>query len=113
VQGLVDAIWSEMGLRYPPKVEHTPKQARMTVATATRLSIRVSARTPAWCLHEIAHAMTATAEGCSDGHGGGFMGIYLQLLARYLRSDTAELIRSARTDGIEVTEHAQPVFVDV
>jgi hypothetical protein len=54
-QGLVNAIWSEMGLRYPPKVEHLPKQARVTVATATRLSIRLSARTPSWCiLHEIA-----------------------------------------------------------
>jgi hypothetical protein len=57
--------------------------------------------------------MTATAEGGSDGHGGEFMGIYLQLLARYLRFDIAELIRSARPDGIEVTEHAQRVFVDV
>jgi hypothetical protein len=55
--------------------------------------------------------MTATAEGGSDGHGAEFMGIYLSLLARYLRFDTAALIRSARTDGIEVTDHAKPVFV--
>jgi hypothetical protein len=114
VQGMVNAIWSEMGLRYPPKVEPLPKQATVTVATAARLSIRVSERTPAWCiLHEIAHAMTTTAEGRSDGHGGEFMGIYLQLLVRYLRFDPAELSRSARNDGIEVTERAQPVFIDV
>jgi hypothetical protein len=57
--------------------------------------------------------MTATAEGRFDGHGDEFMGIYLQLLVRYLRLDPAELSRSARTDGIEVKEHAQPIFVDV
>jgi len=27
-QGMVDAIWSELGLRYLPKVEPLPRQAR-------------------------------------------------------------------------------------
>ena len=37
-QGVVDAIWADMGLRFPPKVMRLPRQARTTVAT--RLLIR-------------------------------------------------------------------------
>jgi hypothetical protein len=78
-QGMVDAIWAEMGLLYPPKVEPLPKQAKATVATATRLCIRLPDRLPSWCLlHEIAHAMTTTVDGQSDGHGAAFMGVYLR-----------------------------------
>jgi hypothetical protein len=76
---MVDAIWAEMGLLYPPKVEPLPKQAKATVATATRLCIRLPDRLPSWCLlHEIAHAMTTTVDGQSDGHGAAFMGVYLR-----------------------------------
>lgn len=35
-QGMVNAIWAEMGLKYLPVVEPLPKQARTTVACATR-----------------------------------------------------------------------------
>ena len=45
-QGLVDAIWAEMGLRFPPKVERLPRQARSTLADATRLSIRLNESQP-------------------------------------------------------------------
>ena len=38
-QGMVNAIWAEMGLKYPPGVKPLPKQARATVASATRLEI--------------------------------------------------------------------------
>ena len=37
-QGMVNAIWAEMGLRFPPKVEPLPRQARATVADANRLN---------------------------------------------------------------------------
>jgi len=68
--GMVDAIWAEMGLRFPPKVEPLPVQARSTVADASRLSIRLAEVSPSWyLLHELAHAMTSTHDGNSDGHG--------------------------------------------
>ena len=60
-QGMVDAIWTDMGLRFPPKVMRLPRQARATVADATRLVIRLSDTTSSWCLlHELAHAMSRT-----------------------------------------------------
>jgi hypothetical protein len=113
-QGMVGAIWAEMGLKYPPAVEPLPRQASKTVASATRLSIFLSGRTPAWCvLHEIAHAMTSTVEEHSDGHGRLFMGLYLQLIVRYLRVDKSALMRSLDEEGIKVALQAQPVFASI
>jgi hypothetical protein len=102
-----------MGLRYPPEVAPLSRKATATVARANRLSIRLANRTPSWCvLHELAHAMTSHADGRSDGHGPLFMGVYLQLIVRYLRLDPQILIDSLRDAGIEITRDARPVFVD-
>jgi hypothetical protein len=69
-QAVIDAIWSDMGLRYPPAVAPLSRQATTTVARANRVSILLADRTPSWCvLHELAHAMTSHADGRSDGHG--------------------------------------------
>ena len=88
-------------------------KATATVARANRLSILLADRTPSWCvLHELAHAMTSHADGRSDGHGPLFMGVYLQLIVRYLRLDPQILIDSLRDAGIEITRDARPVFVD-
>ena len=112
-QAMVDAIWVEMGLKYPPRVEPLPRQSTTTLASATRLSIFMSDAIPSWCLlHELAHAMTSTAEGDSDGHGPIFMGNYLRLISRYLRIGQDELLRSAAGEGIEITPDANPIFGD-
>jgi hypothetical protein len=112
-QGMVDAIWADMGLRFPPKVEPLPRQARATLANADRLTIRLAGSFPSWwLLHEIAHAMTSTHDGRSDGHGPEFMGLYARLLTRYLRIPLDTLLTSARDAGIEVDMQAQPFFVD-
>jgi hypothetical protein len=112
-QAVVDAIWSDMGLRYPPAVAPLSRQARSTIARADRLSILLADRTPSWCvLHELAHAMTSHADGRCDGHGALFMGIYFQLIVRYLRLDPQMLINSLRDAKIEAIRDARPVFVD-
>jgi hypothetical protein len=56
------------------------------MADANRLTIRLPGTCPSWwLLYEIAHAMTTDYDGWSDGHGAKFMGLYVQLLTRYLR----------------------------
>ena len=113
VQGVVDAIWADMGLRFPPKVIRLPRQARATIADATRLLIRLADTTSSWCLlHELAHAMSSTHEGGSDGHGPRFMGLYAQLLIRYLRVPPDALGKSLHDANIEVDMDARPVFLD-
>ncbi len=112
-QAMVDAIWADMGLQFPPGVEKLPSQSSATLASATRLSIFLPAQIPSWCLlHEIAHAMTSDIDGSSDGHGPIFMGVYLKLLSRYLRLDPDRLLESAADDGIAVARDASPIFVD-
>lgn len=112
-QGMVDAIWSEMGLRFPPKVEPLPRQARSTMADANRLTIRLADTCPGWwLLHELAHALTSTHDGRSDGHGANFMGLYVQLLTRYLRLPLDALLTSVHAAGIDIDPQAVPVFLD-
>ena len=112
-QGMVDAIWSDMGLCFPPKVEPLPRQVRSTMADANRLTIRLADTCPSWwLLHEIAHAMTTDHDGRSDGHGAKFMGLYVQLLTRYLRLPMDALLTSVHASGIDIDHQATPVFLD-
>jgi hypothetical protein len=55
--------------------------------------------------------MTSMADGQSDGHGPIFMGVYLQLLVRYLRADEAELLQSLAGRGISLIRDARAVFL--
>lgn len=114
VQGIVNAIWSEMGLLYPPRVERLPSQTRCRIADATRLTIRVGPTVPSWCLlHEIAHAMSSTFDGYSDGHGPLFLKYYIGLLTICLRLDYDSIYLSVRKMGLSISELPNiPIFVD-
>jgi len=102
-----------MGLRFPPRVARLPGHARITVADATRLLIRLSNPTPSWCLlHELAHAMSSTHEGESDGHGATFMGLYAQMLIRYHRVPPDILSMSLHDAAIDVDMRARLVFLE-
>jgi hypothetical protein len=112
-QAMVDAIWSDMDLRYPPAVERLSRRVTRMIASANRLSLWLPDETPAWCLlHEIAHAMSTMDDGRSDGHGPVFVGLHVRLLARYLRLDEAHLLASLREAGISIARDARPVFLD-
>ena len=113
LQALVDHVWAGEGLRFPPKVRPLPRQARRTVARATRTAIEAPEALPTWVLlHEIAHALTSTAEEESDGHGPAFVGMYLRLLVRYARMDAAALAASLRRAGIAFDPDPRPAFLD-
>lgn len=110
---MVNAIWADLGLLYPPSVQRLPRQARRTVASANRLALFLPDETPEWCLlHELAHALTTTHDGASDGHGPVFVGVYAGLLARYLRLDRDWLLSSLAGAGVAVDMAARPVFLD-
>ena len=112
-QGIVDAIWQELGLHYPPRVEPLPTQARTRIADADRITIRLPALTPSWCLlHELAHCLTTTVDGQSDGHGPSFVGIYVQLLQRYLQLDGTAMKQSLAAANVEVDAATRPGFVN-
>jgi hypothetical protein len=113
LQALVDHVWAGEGLRFPPRVKPLPRQARRTVARATRLAIEAPEELPSWVLlHELAHALTSTAEGDTDGHGPAFVGMYRHLLARYARMDGEALARSLAAAGIAFDPDPRPAFLD-
>jgi hypothetical protein len=102
LQPLVDHVWAEAGRRWPPRVRPLPRQARRTVARATRTAIECPPELPSWVLlHEVAHALTSDADGATDGHGPAFVATYLDLLVRHARLDRATLEASLREAGID------------
>jgi len=113
LQSLVDHVWAAEGLRFPPRVRPLPRQARRTLARASRTAIEAPAELPTWVLlHELAHALTSTAEEESDGHGPRFVGMYLRLLARHGGMDRAALAASLARAGIAFVPDPRPAFLD-
>ncbi|MDO9711095.1 SprT family zinc-dependent metalloprotease [Paracraurococcus lichenis] len=111
LQALVDHVWAAEGLRFPPRIRPLPRQARATVARATRLAIEAPAELPTWVLlHELAHSLTSTAEGTNDGHGPRFVGMYLHLLVHHARMPREALAASLEAAGIPFDPAPRPAF---
>ena len=109
LQALVDHVWAEEGLRWPPRVRRLPGQARRTDARATRLAIEAPAELPSWVLlHEVAHALTSDVDGNNAGHGPDFVAAYLRLLVKHARLDRAMLEASLVAAGIAWTRDLPP-----
>jgi len=56
--------------------------------------------------------MTSTHDGRSDGHGRKFIGLYANLLTRYLRIPADALHKSLIAARIGIDTQARPLFVD-
>jgi hypothetical protein len=111
ISSIVGYIWGQEGLEYPPIVSlHPRKNGRKS--DGTRLELRFTLNSYTWIvIHELAHAMTTLCNDDSNQHGSLFMGMYCQLLNRYLYLDLTKLIESARNNGIVVKENVTPVFM--
>ena len=111
IEPIVRHIWQQEGLEYPPQV--LPRLRKKTKkAEGNRVGVWFGEKTYTWIVvHELSHSMTSLCNGQSNWHGSLFMGIYCQLLSRYLHLDFQELVDSARQVGIHVKEDAKPVFV--
>jgi hypothetical protein len=109
IQSIVNYVWADFGLEHPPLVGKQFHK-KTTKADATRLVVRFGEKTHTWIiLHELSHSATSLCSGESNHHGSLFMGIYLQLLHRYLHLD---LIESAKQAGLHIKEDAIPVFLE-
>lgn len=112
VQMIVNYVWQNEGLEYPPIVEPLPKRYIKVAGDATRTTVRFKEKTHTWIvLHELAHSMTSTVEGESNQHGALFVGIYVQLLSRYLNMNYGDLVDSIKDRGIKIKLDARPVFL--
>ena len=112
-QGMVDAIWQDMNLLFPPKVQAMSKKATRTLARANRLTVFLPLHTPSWVLlHELAHSMTCHHDRLGDRHGPDFAGIYALLLERYMRMPRESTAASMQAAGVRCNLQAKPIFLD-
>lgn len=117
VQGIVNWIWEQEGYKYPPEVRAMPRQNKTAVASANRLSILVrESVSTSVLLHELAHSMMESVDGRQGLRGGAhgplFMGMYIKLLNKYLKSDMVELLYTCRKHGVEFDLSATATFLD-
>jgi hypothetical protein len=104
-QAIVDYVWMRAGLTYPPKIRELSRNARCTVANATRLTIKIPAGgvSSTVLLHEVAHSMTTdAASDRSHAHRSRFVGVFMKLLCDLIPTfNLDELMASARQEGVE------------
>lgn len=116
VQDIVNYVWEQEGLKHPPKVEPIPKNTKNFCGKANRLTIFLheNATTPTWViLHEMAHSMTMTHDyEDGDKHRERFLGVYMQLLDRYLKIPLVVSMYTASQEGLRFDTTAKPVFLD-
>lgn len=113
LQGMVDAIWADLGLLYPPEVQPMPKTAKRVLATGCRMTLRFPEQTPSWVvLHEIGHALASDIDGNTDHHGPIYVGHYLNLLERYMpQIPQSYLMLTLQQAGIEFVRNPKPLFL--
>jgi hypothetical protein len=113
IEMIVKHVWEQEGLEYPPLVKRLNKKCRKGSACAKRTKLKFHSETYTWIiLHEMAHAMTMLSSGESNGHGSLFMGIFCQLLSRYLGFNFVDLVKTAQDAGLRVKPDASPVFLE-
>lgn len=90
-QAIVNHIWSDMGLKFPPIVKPLAKQTRRFAGKANRQYIWLdTVTTTQIIIHELAHSMLKTVDGDKEfdqhvvGHGPEFVGMYIHLLNKYM-----------------------------
>jgi hypothetical protein len=97
-QVIVNHVWSDMGLLYPPKVE-VDKTLNSTSAYGNRMAVTVGQQVNHVTLfHELAHSMDVSIETSAGAsalrpesevsggsyHDDNWIGLYVNLLDRYL-----------------------------
>ena len=111
IEKIVKYVWEREGLKYPPLVKEMPKQKHAS-GDGERTCVRFQLPTFNWIiLHEVSHAMGGDIGGRNNQHGAIFMGLYIQLLSRYLKMDFQKLAASAEGCGLHVKLDARPVFL--
>lgn len=115
-QSIVNYIWNNEGLAYAPKVRLLSGAERKGAwARGSRMGIYLREEgCPTWVLiHELAHALTMTADDeiCLY-HGKAFVGIYMKLVEKYLGISINVLMYLAKKYHVDFDINARPIFLD-
>lgn len=111
IKTIVDYVWKMEGLNYPPLVERLHKNSKYG-GDATRTKVRFQETTYTWIiLHELSHSMATDVLEGSNLHGSLFLGIYMQLLNRYMGIPLGYLYDTATARGLVFKKDVRPVFL--
>lgn len=117
IQSVVDYVWFNEGLSYPPKVIPLASNTKNFCGKANRLEVQFFEKTTTkTCviLHELAHSMThehVDDQEVNDGHGVKFMGIFMRLLDKYMQFELSYLRQTAEAMRIRFNMNAKPFKV--
>lgn len=102
---VVQHVWRDMGLIFPPKVTFDPKIPDGGYGTRTELTFK-GPPSHVVLFHEMAHAMDTTVEeeaGYQDwggsSHNDNWLGLYVDLMDRYMGGEKFNKITSLATLG--------------
>lgn len=114
-QAIVNHIWAEEGLKFPPQVDLIDCRTTKWAGKANRLKIylqpQVTLRT---VLHEMAHSMTADINDMRGTmqHGPWFVGVYAKLIAKYLNVSMPLMLYTLNKERVDIDINAYPIFLD-
>ncbi len=112
-QRMVNYIWAEMGLLYPPTVERFRPNVVTQQASADRSYVHMHESLPTWVLiHELAHSMTSTHEKNVHGHNEYYVGVYFSLLEKFLGMDGLMLQHTATMCKVKFIVGATPIMLN-
>lgn len=115
LQSLVNYIWAEEKLKFPPQIKPIPKQTRRILASATRMEVFVPEQgiTTSVLIHELAHSLTNSFDGeISSKHGPDFVGMYMRMLEKYARIPLPYLMFTAKQANVDFNINARVAFLD-
>lgn len=108
-QNIVNYIWEKESLSYPPVIKELPPQNKIYAATGSRTAIQIPKVTQTWIiLHELAHSMTSDVDGSSHWHNPTFVGIYANLLVKYLNIDLSYILYTLKMSKVDFDLFARP-----
>lgn len=113
---VIDYVWANEGLLYPPKVVYMRSNNTSAWAKADRYNVHVHPENsiPTWVLlHELSHSLTFNYDSSTDAaHGADFLGMYMRLLNKYVNIEFPYLFYTASKYKLKYNIHARPFFVD-
>jgi hypothetical protein len=113
-QAYVNEVWASEGLKYPPIIQEQAKQTRKWAGAGNRegIWIPIEGSCERVLLHELAHTLTMTIHGAPEAedsaHGADFVGMYIQLVSKYMGKSQFELWYTAKLEGVKFEMFVKP-----
>lgn len=109
IAAFVAKIWAGERLEWPPLVAELHKNnGHAGTGARDQVSFPKEGASELTIIHEVTHAMLATIDGHTDGHGPQFVGLYMRLLDKHLNIPLPLLLYTAERFKLKYDLFAKP-----